>query len=847
MAEKEYIVVAPDGKEITIVGPEGASQQEVIAQAQKLYKPSQSPKYDLGAAAPVLTGAKQAIEQTLTTGAGSLPQRVVKGALVDPVLGTLQLAGSEGAGELAKKVEAATQQGRKERGSEGFDFAQLTGALANPQNYLIPLKSVALAEGSGIGARILNSLFGRSVTAGAVAGATQPVLDTDYAAEKLKQVLVGGVTGGGFAAAGMAAGKVKDVVSEMTKPFTDAGRDSLLYTKLKSIIPADVWDQVKDTLNVSAISDKTRQALGLPTAKQTAAEATANIPEATGLAAYQRAVSKTEGESAKFAALQADQEAARLASIRNVGKTSAELTAAEAEREASAKALYGTANEALLPGRERQLQTVKVGETSTVPLREVETGTQRMVEVGRNPLTNEPIMQPAMSIGGQPLYKQVVSGYKYDPQISNLMERPAIKAAFDDAATIAKNQGIDLFTTEGKLTGQGAHLVKLALDDAMTGPAATTALGKNAKGAIEASKGAYLNWVEKAVPAYKEARETFAAQSGPINRMKVGQALEDKLKTSIGDKERAGAFATAVNDSATLLKKATGQQRYKSLNEILTPEEMKNVDYVLESLVRKEMANTAAGKTNISVDMIGKEGHQLPQFLSATATVANSVLRKFRGDANVKITAKFSELLRNPAELAKFMEGVPAKDASAVSKALMYVLPPESRSALAARLGAVVPVQVYGQETKPSLRPSVFPQNQQPQRLFQPQSKAEAVNVIAKAAQQYGKPQLAGLLTGIAKVESDFNPNAKSKGSTAAGMFQFTKATQKDYGLTNPYDAAQSAGAAAAYIDKLLARYKGDKVKALAAYNQGPGVIDKGLNKAGREYAMKVLAATRNI
>jgi soluble lytic murein transglycosylase-like protein len=106
---------------------------------------------------------------------------------------------------------------------------------------------------------------------------------------------------------------------------------------------------------------------------------------------------------------------------------------------------------------------------------------------------------------------------------------------------------------------------------------------------------------------------------------------------------------------------------------------------------------------------------------------------------------------------------------------------------------------------------------------------------------------LTNILTGIAKVESNFDPNAKAKKSTAAGMFQFTKATQKDYGVTNPYDAAQSAGAAAAYIDKLMQRYKGDKVKALAAYNQGPGVIDRGLNKAGREYAMKVLAASRNV
>jgi len=38
MAEKEYTVVAPDGKEITLIGPVGASQQEIIAQAQRLYK-----------------------------------------------------------------------------------------------------------------------------------------------------------------------------------------------------------------------------------------------------------------------------------------------------------------------------------------------------------------------------------------------------------------------------------------------------------------------------------------------------------------------------------------------------------------------------------------------------------------------------------------------------------------------------------------------------------------------------------------------------------------------------------------------------------------------------------------
>jgi hypothetical protein len=43
MAEREYTVVAPDGKEVTLIGPVGASQDEIIAQAQRLYKPTQAP------------------------------------------------------------------------------------------------------------------------------------------------------------------------------------------------------------------------------------------------------------------------------------------------------------------------------------------------------------------------------------------------------------------------------------------------------------------------------------------------------------------------------------------------------------------------------------------------------------------------------------------------------------------------------------------------------------------------------------------------------------------------------------------------------------------------------------
>lgn len=62
MAEKEYTVVAPDGKEITLIGPAGASQEQIIAQAQKLYKPQATPQ-----AAPQAQVVPQAQAQVPTT------------------------------------------------------------------------------------------------------------------------------------------------------------------------------------------------------------------------------------------------------------------------------------------------------------------------------------------------------------------------------------------------------------------------------------------------------------------------------------------------------------------------------------------------------------------------------------------------------------------------------------------------------------------------------------------------------------------------------------------------------------------------------------------------------------
>jgi soluble lytic murein transglycosylase-like protein len=82
------------------------------------------------------------------------------------------------------------------------------------------------------------------------------------------------------------------------------------------------------------------------------------------------------------------------------------------------------------------------------------------------------------------------------------------------------------------------------------------------------------------------------------------------------------------------------------------------------------------------------------------------------------------------------------------------------------------------------------------------------------------------LVRAVVQVESGFNPAARSpKG--ALGLMQLMPATIAQFGVRNPLDPAENVRAGVAYLRQLLDRYQDNEELALAAYNAGPGAVEK--------------------
>lgn len=126
------------------------------------------------------------------------------------------------------------------------------------------------------------------------------------------------------------------------------------------------------------------------------------------------------------------------------------------------------------------------------------------------------------------------------------------------------------------------------------------------------------------------------------------------------------------------------------------------------------------------------------------------------------------------------------------------------------------------------------------------QPAADMDTLLRESARRHGLDP--ALLRAVVSVESNFKTEAVSpKG--AQGLMQLMPATAASLGVRDAFDPADNVDGGSRHLASLLASYRGDLKKALAAYNAGPGAVARhgGVPpyRETREYVDKVLKRYR--
>ena len=180
--------------------------------------------------------------------------------------------------------------------------------------------------------------------------------------------------------------------------------------------------------------------------------------------------------------------------------------------------------------------------------------------------------------------------------------------------------------------------------------------------------------IEKALPGYEAAQQTFAAMSSPVNQARVLGAMQGVLAQPLGVGERAAPFMTAMGrGEQALLKKSTGFARYSELSDVLTPSQMKIVGEIKSDLMRD--ANIAK-QTKVGAEAMktileaNKSKFRAPGFMSVKVTLANEMLSVLEGRLNKKVMAELEKGFQSGTNFSDLMKKIPASERIEVLRVL---------------------------------------------------------------------------------------------------------------------------------------------------------------------------------
>jgi hypothetical protein len=230
--------------------------------------------------------------------------------------------------------------------------------------------------------------------------------------------------------------------------------------------------------------------------------------------------------------------------------------------------------------------------------------------------------------------------------------------------------------------------MKLAVDD-MIDAGRQTGIGGQTKRALVQFKNDLLSVVDELSPTYKQARETFAGMSKPVNQMDVATSIRDKAVNPLTGQMQPQAFARALSDDTAA--RATGFSG-ATLSNTMEPQQLGLLNALKDDLGRSVAArDLGRGAGSDTVQKLAMTN--LMQQAGLPVGVLNVPGMNWLGSAynltDDKMKAALAKALLDPKDTARIMQkGVPNEMAKRLGLALRAGGTPTAIGAVPALLDA---------------------------------------------------------------------------------------------------------------------------------------------------------------
>ena len=349
-------------------------------------------------------------------------------------------------------------------------------------------------------------------------------------------------------------------------------------------------------------------------------------------------------------------------------ETGAPLTTAQASVGADAPAYAAAMKQAseLLPTQAYQMELAQRAARGATLARGAGTPEERGALVQRREAITEPLYREATSPAN------VADISPAQTLVQTLMqENPGNRPLMRELRAINRN----LFTTDEAgeaVLRTNAQQIASVIDDLKS--SINKQENKFVKGQLTQVRDALI----AGVPGYDVAQKAFRVASTPINQKEGFQFLKEKLEAPLADEgERPGAFGAAVKsltserDAPAALRKAiSNMPRYKSLEELYSPDQIRMIDAVRLDLSRDAKLRELVQRGRSAapdITKVAKEsgvGESLPNPLNQTIAIANRIIGKMQGQLDRKLAMELALESLNPQVAAAALERSLARQAA---------------------------------------------------------------------------------------------------------------------------------------------------------------------------------------